>query len=147
MKWLLLGNLASTWTMVGVIWIVQVVHYPLFDRVGAEGFARYAHDHQRLITFVVLPTMLVELASAIGLLVRPPVGIPTWSLWLALALLGVIWLSTALLQVPQHERLGQGFDAAAYRFLVVSNWVRTLAWSLRGGLTLWWVGRLLMPPT
>ena len=42
MPLLLLANLAATWTMVGMIWIVQIVHYPLFNRVGLEGFPRYA---------------------------------------------------------------------------------------------------------
>jgi hypothetical protein len=44
----------------------------------------------------------------------------------------VIWLSTAFLQSPLHTTLGRGFDPRAHRFLVTSNWVRTVLWSLRG---------------
>ena len=36
---ILLGHLAATLFMVGVIWFVQVVHYPLFAKVGATAFA------------------------------------------------------------------------------------------------------------
>jgi hypothetical protein len=36
---LLLANAAATLFMVGVIRFVQVVHYPLFARVGRPGFA------------------------------------------------------------------------------------------------------------
>ena len=32
-------HLFATAGMVGLIWFVQVVHYPLFSRVGAVGFA------------------------------------------------------------------------------------------------------------
>lgn len=32
-KWLLLLNLASALFMTGLIWFVQVVHYPLFERI------------------------------------------------------------------------------------------------------------------
>ena len=39
MTYVLLTHLAATLYMVGVIWFVQVVHYPLFARAGAEGFA------------------------------------------------------------------------------------------------------------
>jgi hypothetical protein len=49
----------------------------------------------------------------------------------------VIWLSTALLQSPRHRELGGGFDAASYRFLVASNWLRTACWSARGLVVLW----------
>jgi hypothetical protein len=47
-------------------------------------------------------------------------------------LLAVVWASTFLLQVPCHHRLEQGYEAAAIRRLVATNWLRTLAWSGRG---------------
>ena len=49
----------------------------------------------------------------------------------------VIWLSTALLQVPQHGRLQRGFEARAQQALVNGNWIRTAAWSLRAILVSW----------
>jgi hypothetical protein len=54
----------------------------------------------------------------------------------SIALLAVNWLSTFLVQVPLHARLGTGFDAAAHRRLVLSNSLRTLAWTGRGVLAL-----------
>jgi len=47
-------------------------------------------------------------------------------LWLT----GVVFASTALLSVPAHQRLAGGLDRAIHRRLVLTNWVRTLAWSL-----------------
>jgi hypothetical protein len=58
-----------------------------------------------------------------------------------LALVLVIWATTGLVQVPLHARLTQGFDAAAHRRLVATNWVRTAAWALRAGLVCWMLGR------
>ena len=58
------------------------------------------------------------------------------AVWAGLALLAVIWLSTALVQVPLHRRLQGGFDAAAHRRLVRTNWLRTAAWTLRAALAL-----------
>jgi hypothetical protein len=40
------------------------------------------------------------------------------------------------LQVPLHTRLARGFDPAAHRQLVRTNWLRTLAWTLRALLLL-----------
>jgi hypothetical protein len=133
-RWLLLIHAAATLFMVGVIWFVQVVHYPLFDAVGREEFSRYESRHQQLVTLVVGPTMLIEALTAV-LLIRWGVQ-PVWITWSGLGLLVVIWASTAFLQVPCHEQLNQSFVASTHTFLVVSNWVRTVAWSLRGVLVL-----------
>jgi len=42
-------------------------------------------------------------------------------------------------QSPLHGRLSASFDARLHRQLVGSNWARTLAWTLRGGLCVWWL--------
>jgi hypothetical protein len=124
---------AATLAMCGVIWFVQIVHYPLFKRVGTSGFSEYEASHERLTSFVVMPLMLIEAATAIGLTVwlsaRPLV-------WWGLALLLVIWVSTFAVQVPQHRLLEGGFDAVAHRRLVRTNWLRTIAWSVRGTIAL-----------
>ncbi len=141
---LLLINLASTLAMTGIIWFVQVVHYPLFASVGADGFARYEALHATRTGSVVAPLMLVELATALALLApawRPAI-VSAISAWFAAGLVGIIWLSTALLQVPLHDRLAQGFDAELVARLVATNWIRTVAWTARSGIVLWWMWRV-----
>lgn len=125
-------NLAATWYLVGLIWMVQVVHYFLFDKVGVAEFTAYEADHNRLITPIVAVPMLVELVTAAALVFVPPPGIPRSVAIVGLVAIGLIWLSTAVLQVPYHGRLLQGFDADAYRGLVTTNWIRTVLWSVRG---------------
>ena len=144
MKYVLLVHLAATLVMVGVIWFVQIVHYPLFSRVGSGGFALYSDAHSRLTTYVVGPPMLVEAATALLLVFRRPEGVSLTAAVIGLALVGVVWLSTALLQVPRHSTLGSGFDHAAWNGLVLSNWVRTVAWSARGLLVLWMTARVIV---
>lgn len=136
MQVLLLAHLAATLMMVGIIWFVQVVHYPLFSQVGAAGFPAYADAHSRLTTYVVGPPMLVEAATAVLLVFVRPAGVPVYFAWIGLVLLAVVWLSTALLQVPRHTKLGLGFDNAEWAGLVSTNWVRTAAWSLRAAVAL-----------
>ena len=143
MKYILLAHLAATLFMVGVIWFVQVVHYPLFSRVGPEKFSLYSEAHSRLTTYVVGPPMLVEALTALLLVFQRPEGVPLAAALIGLALVVAVWLTTALLQVPRHTTLGSGFDRRAWSGLVLSNWVRTVAWSARGGLVLWMAARAI----
>lgn len=135
------ANLGATLAMAGVIWIVQVVHYPLFSGVGEEGFAAYASSHARRITFVVGPLMLVEAATAVWLAFDRPAPVGRAGAWAGVALVAVAWASTFFVQVPLHGRLGAGFDAAAHARLVRTNWARTAAWTARAALVLWWAAR------
>ena len=127
---LALAHSVSTIAMCAIIWFVQLVHYPLFARVGSDSFRAYEAEHVRRITWIVAPLMLIELASSAWLVFDDP----NTAKIAGLALVGVIWASTLLLQVPLHSRLSKGFDAKLARRLVRSNWVRTLAWSARLGL-------------
>ncbi|MBO1435768.1 hypothetical protein [Meiothermus sp. CFH 77666] len=136
-KGILVFHFVATWFLVGLIWMVQVVHYPLFARVGSAEFAGYQTAHANLITLVVGPLMLLELLTAVALLILWPSSLPSWVGWLGLALVGVIWLTTLLASVPLHARLAAGFDTEAHALLVGTNWIRTLAWTARGFLLAW----------
>lgn len=138
-------NAACAWFMAGVIAVIQVVHYPLFARVGEAGYAAYQADHMRLITPVVMPPMLLELGAAIWLVWQRPAGVPAWAAWLGLALVGVVWASTALLQVPAHHALTAAFDPDTHARLVATNWLRTAAWLARSALFAWLLWTLLRP--
>jgi hypothetical protein len=121
----------ATIAMTGIIWFVQIVHYPLFDTVGEGRLVVFAQRHSVRTGFVVVPLMLVEAGCAVGLVFvmasRPLV-------WIGLVLLLIVWSSTFFLQVPQHRILSRRYDPAAIRKLVRSNWIRTFAWSARSGV-------------
>jgi hypothetical protein len=125
-------HVMATWFMVGVIWFVQMVHYPLMKQVGVTGYVTYQADHMRRTTWVVGPGMLVEAFTGVWLLF---VGASIF-LWMGLGLLVLIWLSTVLLQVPRHNQLLLRFDGEHHRMLVQTNWIRTFAWTARGILCL-----------
>lgn len=123
------SHYAATWALVGLVWTIQIVHYPLFAQVGRESFPVYHRHHTRQITWVVAPLMFAELLTAAWLVFagsREP--------WLlaSLAPLAFNWISTWLVQIPLHEKLATGFDSHVHERLVATNWRRTAAWSLRG---------------
>lgn len=128
---LLSAHAGATLFMTGVIWFVQVVHYPLLARAGSDGFAEHAREHARLTGWIVGPAMSAELFLALALAARG--GAAAWT---GLGLLAVIWLSTALVQVPLHQQLQAGFDADAHRRLVRTNRLRTAAWTARAAIAL-----------
>lgn len=136
LQFVIVGHLAATLFMTGVIWFVQVVHYPMMDAAERENYPEYQRRHQTLTSYLVGPVMLFELATAIALLYLSwPARGSTWAL-ANLLLLAVIWFSTFFIQVPCHERLASGFSPDAHRRLVNSNWIRTIAWTLRSALLL-----------
>lgn len=145
MPTVLLIHYAATVFMTGVIWVIQLVHYPLFDRVGDAQFAGYEASHVARITWVVGPPMLAEAFTALALLSSPMPRVPGWVPWVGAALLAVVWLSTAVWQVPQHDVLARGFDRDAYETLVRTNAVRTAAWTARAALLTWALARTLSP--
>ncbi len=140
----LLVCLGATLFMTGVIWFVQVVHYPLFGQMPAPAFPSYHAAHTQTISYVVVAPMVLELVSSLWLAaVSRPTGIGSVLAWSGFAGSIVAWLSTAALQVPAHTRLAVGFDARIHRFLVGSNWVRTIAWTAHAAIMLAMIGQLL----
>jgi len=144
---LLVVNAAATWFLTGLIWVIQVVHYPLFSYADRATYPAFADAHSRLITVVVGPAMLVELATAAWLVMDRPEALSARMAWTGLALVGVIWASTAVLQVPMHGQLAHGYDAGAHAWLVTSNWIRTAAWTARSVLVFIALARALQSAT
>lgn len=140
---ILLSNVVSTLALVGLIWTIQVDVYPLFARVGACDFISFHAQHSRRITMIVAPLMLVELLSSTALVVLPPASLGRMPFVVGLALAVSTWLSTAVVQVPAHQTLASGFDSRIHAKLVRSNWIRTIAWTLRGLLVVWVLAKIL----
>jgi hypothetical protein len=136
-EWILLANASATLGMAGVIWVVQLVHYPAFGFVEPGRFETFERFHQRRISLIVVPLMFVELSTALLLLWERPAEFPLWAAWTGAALAGLIWLSTLMLQVPLHRELTAGLDARWIKRLVATNWIRTVAWTARAGLVFW----------
>lgn len=128
---LLTIHLASTAAMAGLIWFVQINHYPLFDRIEPGCFPDYEHDHQRLTSWVVGPFMAVEGVTALLIAATQRAVVGAGPVLAGLVLLAVIHASTVFLQVPSHGRLAGGHDRNEIRRLVRTNWIRTVGWSAR----------------
>ena len=125
-------NVLASWTMVGIIWFVQVVHYPLLSVVPVESASAVAVEHQRRTGWVVMLPMTIEGVTTLLLLAMVPAGVAWFVPWLAGIPLAAAIGATVLLSVPRHARMASNPDPTVGRELVTTNWVRTIAWSLRG---------------
>jgi hypothetical protein len=139
----LYAQAGATAVMFGLIWFVQVVHYPMLRHLGgSEGAFREAMaTHQQRTTLIVAPAMLVEALAAVLLAWASVSGLVSAGLaWAGVGLLCVVWGSTFLVQVPMHVRLSRGRDERVLGLLVATNWVRTIAWTGRMGVALAMLG-------
>ena len=133
---LVVVHLCATLFMTGLIWFVQVVHYPLKSSIGETDFVTYQARHLARTGWVVGQPMLLEAASAAVLALAPPPGIDAVAIT-GLVLLILVWAATALFSVPAHGRLARGYDRDVHRSLVRTNWIRTWGWSARSAVALW----------
>ena len=128
----LTAHLVSACIMVGVIWFVQLVHYPLLAVVPVESAKQVAEKHQKWTGIVVGPPMAVEGVSTLILWAKTPSGVWWWLTWANAACLAVALLCTIFLSVPRHARMVEAPDAQVGKELVLTNWPRTIAWTMCG---------------
>lgn len=121
-------HLFFTIYMTGVIWFVQIVHYPLMNKIGEATFLEYEKYHQNRTFLIVGTQMLVEILTGFWLLWQQSYN-PL--LWWNIILLIIIWLSTFLIQSPLHGKLGNEYKTEWHRKLLNTNWIRTATWTIR----------------
>jgi hypothetical protein len=137
-EFILAAQALASAAMCGLIWFVQVVHYPLFTRTDTTHSPDYPEENQRRTAPVVIPPMLIEAATAAIIAVNPPPAIGRPAALAGLAMVAALWLSTLLVQMPLHARLKHdGHAPATVAVLVQSNWARTALWSARALLAIW----------
>lgn len=126
---LLLCDFTLSALLTGLIWTVQLVHYPGFSNVGADKFSEYEALHRKRIFPLVGPLMVAELGVTAWLLLA---GHAHTLHLIAAVLLMIIWVHTWTVAAPAHFKLErQGHSAVVIRELVRSNWIRTLSWTSR----------------
>lgn len=123
---------SATLFMVGLIWTVQVVHYPLFLKVPASGFVEYERVHTRRMGALLAVPAGTEIVTAVALIWIRPEAVGLASVLIGGSLLAAIWIITALIQAPMHRHLSAGHDPVLISRLVTSNRWRTAGWTLRG---------------
>lgn len=114
-----------------LIWLVQVIIYPSFEYCNREQFAMWHNRYTGLISLFVVPLMFAQLFFALYTL-------QNIHGYIILGLIIGVWLTTFLLSVPCHNNLhNNGYDRNIIHRLVMTNWPRTIMWTLCFFLSFW----------
>ena len=135
MNSLLLIHFSTSLFMSGVIWIIQLVHYPSFRYISEVSFEDFCKFHVRSISFIVMPIMVTELATSLFLLYLNF----NMYLFINVVINFLIWISTFFLSVPLHEKLSSGYEIHTIDKLIATNWFRTILWNLKSLLLIYYV--------
>lgn len=137
----LILNLFSSFFLCGLIWTVQLVHYPAFHGFEKETYHEWMSLHKSRISFIVVPLMFTELITSILLSFREETSTILHQAGLGIVIL--IWLITFFVQVQLHEKLSAGYSEKLVQKLVSSNRWRTLLWSMKSVLGIYLLTRLI----
>ncbi|MFK7933594.1 MAG: hypothetical protein AB8G22_08785 [Saprospiraceae bacterium] len=118
--------LTVSWALVGLIWTIQLVHYPSFHYIDPAEFSAFHQHHTNSITLIVLPLMFAELGLSAYLAYQYNFS---WQYLLPLFIVLAIWASTFLISVPLHNQLATVKNELLIKKLVDTNWIRTVLWT------------------
>ncbi|MDX1640115.1 MAG: hypothetical protein R3220_00360 [Balneolaceae bacterium] len=124
-----LANIFSSFALFGLIWCVQLVHYPFFLRSDQTNFIEHIAFHKSRISMIVVPFMITELLTS-GFLAFQAEVLAGWHTFGLITVI-LIWLTTFLVQVPLHGKLSDGYDESTVQRLINTNWIRTFLWSIK----------------
>ncbi|MDQ8191127.1 hypothetical protein [Roseibacillus persicicus] len=116
----------SVFALFGLIWTIQLVHYPMFKFVEAPHWPRFHRIHSRNITFIVFPLMLVELLTSLQLFLEDN----SFSHSMSLGCAAATWLLTILIFVPLHNQIAIRPVPSKLALLAHLNWLRVVVWTL-----------------
>ena len=128
-NFVLLVHLIFTSIMTGVIWVIQIVHYPSFHFIEKDLYTAFQKFHMNKISIIVMPIMLAELITGIMLFFDKSFKSPF--LTISIIILVLIWLITGVFFTKVHNELIAGYQELVVNQLVAMNWIRTLLWTLR----------------
>ncbi len=122
--------------LVGLIWAIQLVHYPSFHFISHEKFKNYILFHGKRISCVVIPLMLTELGASLVFLFNSNSNFKALEV-LSMFFLIAIWVVTFTVSAPIHGKLLKGYNKKLVNKLVMTNWFRTVFWTIRSGILLY----------
>ena len=134
MSFIFLFNLVLSFIAVGLIWTIQLVHYPSMRYISKDKFPKYHNFHSIRISILAMPLMLAELVTSIMLWYQNFNNAIQAVFLINLIIVVFIWFSTFLIQVPLHNTLSKEKDTKKLSKLICTNWVRTILWTGRSVL-------------
>ena len=120
-------QIAVTGYLVGLIWLIQLIHYPAFRHIDPASWGTFHQAHSAVLGLLAGGPMIISLL--VGTWLAYTVGdARQYAVWGCEI---VAWVVTFALSVPEHTRLARAKEDAAISRLIRWNWLRTLAWTVK----------------
>ena len=120
-------QVAVTGYLVGLIWLIQLIHYPAFRHIEESRWGQFHQAHSAVMGWLAGGPMIISLLVG-GWLAYAAGDVRQY---VALGCEVLAWMVTFGLSVPEHTRLANGKDGAVISRLIGWNWVRTAAWTVK----------------
>jgi hypothetical protein len=143
--WLFIASFVLIFYGMGASFVESFVNYPTWRLIGPGEFLAYHHAIGPLVIgYMVVPMLVGTFLTALRLVFRPA-RVTSRALWLSIALQGLVWISTATVQVPIQLQLGEnGLSLPLIDRLIVTNfWFRKIPQIINAGVFLWMISRLI----
>jgi len=132
---LVIVHLAASLFMVGLIWTIQYVHYPLFAYVGETTYTSFQAEHVERIGRLLIFPWLTEGITLIGIFAIAFIGKRKELRVLAVingVAMAIVLVLSGFWSAPAHAKLADGFDELVHQQLMTVNLIRTFAWTVCG---------------
>ena len=116
---------------------LQIQHYGIYPFVGKENFKRYMSANNKAAFIpAVLPGMLKLILSIVLMFTRPAFMTTAEAIG-SLILNIIVFISTVKWQRKlQSDMANTGYDETKIKLLLLTNWIRTIAFIVLGILTI-----------
>jgi hypothetical protein len=137
---LIVIHAAATMFMVGLIWTIHYVHYPLFAYVGESTYSSFQAAHVERIGKLLFVPWLTEGITLIGVLALAFLGghkVLRVQAFINGAAMAVVLVISGFWSAPAHAKLADGFDKSIHDQLMTVNLIRAIAWTVCGICAVW----------
>lgn len=127
---LFLSQFTLSAALLGILWFVQLIHYPLYGKIK-EDFVKYEKEHIKRTTLFLTPLIILDLLLNTFLVIKLSSQNCGLMLGFSLAFNVMTWLSTFSFQVEQHKKLSVKFSRKVVSDLIKTCWIRTSFWTIK----------------
>lgn len=112
--------------MLILIWLVQVIIYPSMRYWDSARFRQSHSWYTKKITLFII--LLMPLQAALSCLQF--YSSQSFISLIQLFSIAIAWLVTFAISVPTHRKLGFGYATETIEYLIKTNWLRTISWTI-----------------
>jgi hypothetical protein len=123
---------------------LQLQHYSLYPLIDRANFLDYIKGNNKAALLPAIIPGLTNIVLSIILVIIKPETVSSGFVYIGLAMNMIAIASTVIWQARiQGQMARTGFDAKKIQTLISTNWIRTIAYSINGIMSIWFLTKIL----